>query len=137
VQEVVLALDQRGVHALIAELTARRQHLDHGAPLPGYDSEALHGRRLAYVMWEIRDQLGLGQMYNMGPPNPYAGAMKDAIVMTLRLNAATARDLEAALYDLGEHIAAGAPVGRGSDEAEACLDALLARLEQHRIANAF
>lgn len=134
-QEVVLALGERGVQDLIGELTARRQHLDHGAPLPGYDSQDLGDSRLAYIMWEIRDQLGLGQMYNMGPPNPYAGAMKDAIVMTLRLDAATARDLEGALYDLGEHIAAGAPVGRGSDEVEARLEALLATLRQHRVAN--
>jgi hypothetical protein len=132
VHEVVLALDERGVRMLVDFLTAMRRHLDRGVLLPDYELMDLRDRRIPFVMWEIRDQLGLQQMYGMGPPNPYAGAMTGPIAATLRLDAATARALESALYDLGEHYAAGAPVGRASAEAEVRLNAFLAELTAQR-----
>ncbi len=128
--EVTLHLDDLTARDLADTLVARRQHLDMGIPIT---TESLTSERgLAAVMWEIRHQLGLRQLYDMGPPNPYKGDTDLPITVTLQLDPATARDLDGALYDVGEHIAAGAPIGSAGEAAENRLASVIDALRRHQ-----
>jgi len=127
---VVLRLDADAVRRLAAYLTAVRDHLRLGAPMPPYKAWAFdfRDRRIPGVMWDIRDQFGLPQMHRMGPPNPYRDAMGEPTARTLRLDAATARDLDGALYAVGEHYAAGAAIGPAGDDQLVRLETALAEV---------
>ncbi|RBQ10972.1 hypothetical protein DQE82_10950 [Micromonospora sp. LHW51205] len=58
---------------------------------------------------------------------PYGRSMDDPI--ELRLDLATAEDLRIALYDLGEHQAAGRPIRHMDTETSRRLGALLRELD--------
>ena len=127
---VTLHLDELAAQDLADTLAARRQHLDTGTPIPEGSTASYGG--LSAVSWEIRHQLGLPQLYEMGPPNPYKGASNLPATITLQLDPTTARDVDGALYDVGEHIAAGAPVGSGGEDSEGRLVAVVEAIRHRR-----
>jgi hypothetical protein len=124
--EVVLELDDSTARDIYEDLSARRRHLENGAPVPR-GSPSSWGR-LAAVIWDLRHQLGMSQPYNEPRPRAVTGP----VTVTLRIDRETARELLYSLYNVGEHHAAGEPIASGGEASERRLDSVLEAVQNRR-----